>query len=166
MWKLCWWQLLLLMWVADRQVPRNAEECQNHHWCQNGHKLPCHTVAWQVGTVSVTGNTYTVPINQFDKKSPKFSKNGPKKTKFLTNCHQKFPNIVIWWNQPYREDLIAKIGIQNFHLSNIMNNANHIKSLVTFINRTRRFKKWHQPSACLSPPKPIWTPLKPHQQSH
>ena len=41
----------------------------------------------------------------------------------------------------YRDELIAKIGIQNFHLPNIMKDANRIKHLVTFINRTGRFKK-------------------------
>ena len=41
----------------------------------------------------------------------------------------------------YREELIDKIGIQQFHLPNIMKDANRIKHLVTFINRTGRFKK-------------------------
>ena len=39
-----------------------------------------------------------------------------------------------------REQLKAKIGRNNFHLSNIMINANYIKELTIYINRTGRLK--------------------------
>jgi ribonuclease HI/endonuclease/exonuclease/phosphatase family metal-dependent hydrolase len=39
-----------------------------------------------------------------------------------------------------RQDLTAKIGRRNLSLTKIMKNADHMKALVTFINRTGRFK--------------------------
>ena len=39
-----------------------------------------------------------------------------------------------------REELIAKIGINNLHLSDIMAHTDRMKALVTFINRTRRLR--------------------------
>ena len=39
-----------------------------------------------------------------------------------------------------REELIAKIGINNLHLSDIMAHTDRMKALVTFINRTGRLR--------------------------
>jgi hypothetical protein len=39
-----------------------------------------------------------------------------------------------------REELVAKIGINLFHLSDIMANTNRMKALTTFINRSGRFR--------------------------
>ena len=39
-----------------------------------------------------------------------------------------------------REELTEKIGINQFHLPIIMNNATNMKALMTYINRTGRFK--------------------------
>ena len=39
-----------------------------------------------------------------------------------------------------REELIEEIGLDNFHLAEIMADTNRMKALNTFINRTRRFR--------------------------
>jgi hypothetical protein len=39
-----------------------------------------------------------------------------------------------------REELIAEIGFDNFHLAEIMRNTEHMKALIKYINRTRRFR--------------------------
>ena len=40
-----------------------------------------------------------------------------------------------------RNELIDKIGIDNFHLPEIMSDTNRMKLLTTFINRSRRFRE-------------------------
>jgi hypothetical protein len=42
-------------------------------------------------------------------------------------------------HKEYRHELIAKIGRSRLSLSKITKNANHMKALVTYINRTERF---------------------------
>ena len=39
-----------------------------------------------------------------------------------------------------RDELIEKIGLNNFHLPEIMNNATNMKALITYINRTGKFR--------------------------
>ena len=39
-----------------------------------------------------------------------------------------------------RDHLKARIGRDNFHISNIMTDANYMKELMTYINRTSRLK--------------------------
>jgi hypothetical protein len=39
----------------------------------------------------------------------------------------------------YRQELTAKIGRSHLNFPSIMSNTDHMKALVTFINRTRRF---------------------------
>jgi hypothetical protein len=39
-----------------------------------------------------------------------------------------------------REELIEEIGLDNFHLVEIMADTNRLKALTTYINRTRRFR--------------------------
>lgn len=41
--------------------------------------------------------------------------------------------------QQARQSLVAKVGRGNFTLHKIMKNADSMKALVTFINRTKRF---------------------------
>lgn len=51
-----------------------------------------------------------------------------------------------------REELIAKIGENNFYLSKIMSNTDYMEVLITFINRTGRFKSQNQPQLTHSQP--------------
>ena len=39
-----------------------------------------------------------------------------------------------------RNELIDKIGLEEFHLTNIMTDADKMKALTTFINRTGRLR--------------------------
>jgi hypothetical protein len=39
-----------------------------------------------------------------------------------------------------REELIEDIGFDNFHLAEMMRNTDHMKALIKYINRTRRFR--------------------------
>jgi hypothetical protein len=43
-----------------------------------------------------------------------------------------------------RQSLIAKVGRSHFTLPKLMKNADHMKALVTYINRTQRFTENHQ----------------------
>ena len=75
---------------------------------------------------------------------------GKSNTDKCPNCNEQQENPpretinhLIFECPPYEEArnaLIAKIEINNFHLPEIMTNADRMKALTTFINRTKRLK--------------------------